>query len=114
MDSSLKEESADKSGVLSVTARRQVLHNLVPVASSAVHSQLDAFVISLAAQLMALSDQSTDPKEANRSFNAANLLKKNGATLHFLISTHLEKSLRDEIRAAEQLSPIAPEKFDEV
>lgn len=87
---------------LSANRRKEILQGLVPVASCAANSQLDAFTIRLADTLMAFSDQCTDPKQANLSFIGANLLKKNGYAFYYLASVRLEELLRQEVQSVQQ------------
>lgn len=86
--------------------RGEVLRSLIPIASAAANAQIDAFSIRLADALFASSEQCSDTKDANNSFIAANLLKKNVYAFYYLASSHLEDALRAELHAAEHLSPL--------
>lgn len=74
----------------SATARGQLIYALVPIATHLIHAQLDAFAGRLSNALLALSEQSSEPREANLSFNSGQLLKK--ILTHFI--TLLQKPLK--------------------
>ncbi|MFZ6770389.1 DUF1631 family protein [Undibacterium sp. Di26W] len=80
-------------------SRDEVLRGLIPLATHLVVSQLDAFTARLSNAFLALSEHSMDPREANLSFNAGQLLKKNSYAFYFLTSTGFEKGFRKEIDA---------------
>lgn len=80
-------------------SRDAVLRALIPLANHLVASQIDAFSARLANAFLALSEQSMDAREANLSFNAGQLLKKNGYAFFYLASAGFEAAFRKEIDA---------------
>jgi len=74
-----------------------VLRGLIPLATHLVVSQLDAFSSRLSNAFLALSEQSMDSREANLSFNAGQLLKKNAYAFYHLSSADIEKAFRQEV-----------------
>lgn len=76
-----------------------VLRGLIPLATHLVVSQLDAFSSRLSNAFLALSEQSMDSREANLSFNAGQLLKKNAYAFYHLSSAEIEKAFRQEVNA---------------
>jgi hypothetical protein len=80
-------------------SRDAVLRGLIPLANHLVASQIDAFSARLANAFLALSEQSMDAREANLSFNAGQLLKKNGYAFFYLTSAGFEAAFRKEIDA---------------
>lgn len=80
-------------------SRDAVLRGLIPLANHLVTSQIDAFSARLANAFLALSEQSMDAREANLSFNAGQLLKKNGYAFFYLASAGFEAVFRKEIDA---------------
>ncbi|MFZ6780848.1 DUF1631 family protein [Undibacterium sp. Ji83W] len=80
-------------------SRDAVLRALIPLANHLVASQIDAFSARLANAFLALSEQSMDAREANLSFNAGQLLKKNGYAFFYLASAGFEAVFRKEIDA---------------
>ncbi len=84
---------------LSAAKRREILHSLVPIASCAANAQLDAFSLRLTNALIAFSEHSNNPKQANLCFAGASLLKKNTYAYYYLASVRLEELLRQEIQA---------------
>lgn len=80
-------------------SRDEVLRSLIPIAAHMVVSQVDAFSARLANALLAQSEQSMDAREANLSFNAGQLLKKNGYAFYYLASTAFETAFQREIDA---------------
>ena len=80
-------------------SRDGVLRALIPLANHLVASQIDAFSARLANAFLALSEQSMDAREANLSFNAGQLLKKNGYAFFYLASAGFEAAFRKEIDA---------------
>lgn len=76
-----------------------VLRGLIPLAAHLVVSQLDAFSSRLSNAFLALSEQSMDSREANLSFNAGQLLKKNAYAFYHLSSADIEKAFRQEVNA---------------
>lgn len=97
-------ESVSEINALPASARREILHSLAAIASCAANIQLDAFAARLANALFAYAEQGGSVKDADLSFNAANLLKQNTYAFHYLASTRLEEVLRQEIRSAENRS----------
>ncbi|WP_334190648.1 DUF1631 family protein [Noviherbaspirillum sp.] len=79
----------------------EVLRSLIAIASCAANTQLDAFVMRLADALFNLSEASGDPKTANLSFNAANLLRNNGYAFYYLASIRVEEVLRQAVQKTE-------------
>lgn len=79
----------------------EVLRSLIAIASCAANTQLDAFVMRLADALFNLSEASGDPKTANLSFNAANLLRNNGYAFYYLASMRMEEVLRQAVQKTE-------------
>jgi hypothetical protein len=61
-------------------------------------AQLDAFSARLANAFLAASEQLTDAREANLSFNAGQLLKNNSYAFYFLTSASIEANFRKEIK----------------
>ncbi|MBC3917604.1 DUF1631 family protein [Undibacterium sp. CY18W] len=80
-------------------SRDEVLRGLIPLATHLVVSQLDAFSARLSNAFLALSEHSMDAREANLSFNAGQLLKKNSYAFYYLTSAGFEKGFRKEIDA---------------
>lgn len=74
-------------------------------------AQLDAFSARLSNALFAASEQMSDSKEANLTFNAARLLKNNSYAFYFLTSSAIEASFRKEIQALR--SKAVPETVDQ-
>lgn len=84
--------------------RAEVLQALIQTATSTAAAQWEPYAARLSAALLAYSEHTTDGKEANLSFNAANLLKKNGYAFYYLASSKLESILQ---RAVETLETSA-------
>lgn len=80
-------------------SRDDVLRGLIPLANHMVASQIDAFSARLSNAFLALSEQSMDPREANLSFNAGQLLKNNGYAFYYLATAGFEGAFRKEITA---------------
>lgn len=80
-------------------SRDGVLRGLVPLASHLVASQIDAFSARLSNAFLALSEQSMDAREANLSFNAGQLLKKNAYAFYYLATAGFEATFRKEVEA---------------
>ncbi|MFZ6873374.1 DUF1631 family protein [Undibacterium sp. Di27W] len=80
-------------------SRDAVLRALIPLANHMVASQIDAFSARLANAFLALSEQSMDAREANLSFNAGQLLKKNGYAFYYLAAAGFEGAFRKEVDA---------------
>ena len=98
---------------LSAPARREILHNLVQVASSAANVQLDAMSIRLTNALFTYAEQNSASKDASLSLDAAHLLKQNTYAFYYLASGRIEAALRQEVRIAENRSDLEkPEKSD--
>ncbi|CAN5263877.1 DUF1631 domain-containing protein [soil metagenome] len=94
--------------------RKEILRSLIPIATCAANAQIDAFAIRLTDALFTFSDQCNDAKDANLTFNAANLLKKNVYAFYYLASAHVEEALKEELLGAEHLSPLKKrETFDD-
>lgn len=81
----------------SATARGQLIYALVPIATHLIHAQLDAFAGRLSNALLALSEQSSEPREANLSFNSGQLLKKNTYAFYYTASKAFENCLKQEV-----------------
>ncbi|MFZ6655310.1 DUF1631 family protein [Undibacterium sp. TJN19] len=88
-----------KPGATALQSRDEVLRGLIPLASHLVVSQLDAFSARLSNAFLALSEQSMDAREANLSFNAGQLLKKNSYAFYYIASAGFETAFRKEIDA---------------
>ncbi|WP_394781013.1 DUF1631 family protein [Undibacterium sp.] len=82
--------------------RSEVLRALVTQASHLAVAQIDAFSARLANALFAASEQHADPKQANLSFNAAQLLKNNGYAFYYLTSSGIETAFRKEVQILQQ------------
>ncbi|MCH8619622.1 DUF1631 family protein [Undibacterium sp. TS12] len=80
-------------------SRDGVLRGLVPLANHLVASQIDAFSARLSNAFLALSEQSMDAREANLSFNAGQLLKKNAYAFYYLTTAGFEATFRKEVEA---------------
>lgn len=78
-------------------AAEDVLRGLIPLATHLVVSQLDAFSSRLSNAFLAMSEQSMDSREANLSFNAGQILKKNAYAFYHLSSADVEKAFRQEV-----------------
>lgn len=78
-------------------AAEDVLRGLIPLATHLVVSQLDAFSSRLSNAFLAMSEQSMDSREANLSFNAGQILKKNAYAFYHLSSADVEKVFRQEV-----------------
>ncbi|MFZ6771125.1 DUF1631 family protein [Undibacterium sp. SXout7W] len=74
-----------------------ILRGLLPQLTHLVVSQLDAFSARLSNALLALSEQSMDAREANLSFSAGQLLKKNGYAFYYLASSAFDAAFRHEL-----------------
>ncbi len=81
----------------SATARGQLIYALVPIATHLIHAQLDAFAGRLSNALLALSENSSDPREANLTFNSGQLLKKNTYAFYYTASKAFENCLKQEV-----------------
>ena len=93
--------AASPTDAMPVARRAELLRSLVSLASASANPQLEAYPPRLAAALLEQSEQSGDGKEANLSFNAANLLKKNIYPFYYLVSGHLLEVLRQAMRELE-------------
>lgn len=93
--------AASPTDAMPVARRAELLRSLVSLASTTANPQLEAYPPRLAAALLEQSEQSGDGKEANLSFNAANLLKKNIYPFYYLVSGHLLEVLRQAMRELE-------------
>lgn len=71
-----------------------LLAELVALACHQAVAQLDAFGHRLANALLAVSEQSSDAREANLTFNSGQLLKNNGYAFYYLASAEIEAALR--------------------
>ena len=80
-------------------SRDAILRGLLPQVTHLVVSQLDAFSARLSNAMLALSEQSVDAREANLSFTAGQLLKKNGYAFYYLASSAFEAAFRHEVNA---------------
>ena len=85
--------------------RAELLRQLVGSAAAAANAQLEGYAGRLADMLLACSEQSGDGKEANLSFNAANLLRKNAYPFHFLASGRVLKVLQQAAAALDNPPP---------
>ncbi|MFZ6649088.1 DUF1631 family protein [Undibacterium sp. TJN25] len=100
MPSLPENQALQKSPALSL--RSEILRALVTQASHLAVAQIDAFSARLANALFAASEQQADPKQANLSFNAAQLLKNNGYAFYYLASSGLENAFRKEVQILQQ------------
>ncbi|HTD04646.1 DUF1631 family protein [Undibacterium sp.] len=100
MSSLPENQVAQKSSALS--ARGEILRGLAVQAAHLSVAQIDAFSARLANALFAASEQQADPKQANLSFNAAQLLKNNGYAFYYLASSGIEAAFRKEIQVLQQ------------
>jgi hypothetical protein len=98
---------------VSISRRTEILQSLIPVAAGEANAQLDAFTIRMTDALMALSETSSDSKQANLAFNSANLLKNNAYPFYYIASSHIENAVRDAILSAETSTPSAKIKSEE-
>jgi len=92
-------------GAFSPARRAELLRQLVGSAAAAANAQLEGYAGRLADMLLACSEQSGDGKEANLSFNAANLLRKNAYPFHFLASGRVLKALQQATAALDTPPP---------
>ncbi|MBC3870611.1 DUF1631 family protein [Undibacterium oligocarboniphilum] len=76
----------------------EVLSGLVPAAMQPVLAQLDAFSGRLSNAMLALSEQSMDSREANLSFQAGQLLKRNSYAFYHLAAKELETAFSNDIQ----------------
>ncbi len=83
----------------------EILRGLVPIASRAATAQLDAFALRLADALMAFSEQSADPRQANLAFAGAGLLRKNTYAFYHLAAKAIDAALRREVESLVQQAP---------
>ena len=82
-----------------VAVRGDVWQALIQQVTHLSVAQLDAFSARLANALYAASEQASDAKEANISFNAAQLLKNNAYAFYHLASGAIEANFRKEVQA---------------
>lgn len=94
-------EVPGSAGAFSAARRAELLRQLVGSAATVANAQLEGYVGRLADALLACSEQSGDGKEANLSFNAANLLRKNVYPFHFLASGRILALLQQAAAALE-------------
>ncbi|MBI1891968.1 MAG: DUF1631 family protein [Burkholderiales bacterium] len=87
-----------------VARRKEILHSLIPIASCAANSQIDAFSLNLANAMLAKSENSGDALQARLYFTGAELLKKNAYVFYYLASAKLEEAMREAMRATEKRS----------
>lgn len=90
---------------MSVSRRSEVFNGLIPIVAFEANGQIEAFAMRLANALLTISEDAADAKTANISFNAANLLKKNGYAFFYLASTLMEEAILKAVQAAEHLTP---------
>ena len=74
-------------------------HVLVQQVTHLSVAQLDAFAARLSNAFLAASEQLSDAREANLTFNSGQLLKNNGYAFYFLTSGAIEKGFRKEVEA---------------
>jgi hypothetical protein len=98
---------------VSTSRRNEILQSLVPVAAGEINGQLDAFIIRITDSLFAISEQNSDPKIANLTFNSANLLKKNAYAFYYILAGRIEEAIRKELQACENSSPLAQVKSED-
>ena len=76
-----------------------VLRALLQSAVGAINAQWEAYATRLADALFAYSEQGRDSKQANASFHAAHLLRKNSYPFAYLASEHLQRLLQSAAQA---------------
>ena len=76
-----------------------IWHVLVQQVTHLSVAQLDAFAARLSNAFLAASEQLSDAREANLTFNSGQLLKNNGYAFYFLTSGAIEKGFRKEVEA---------------
>lgn len=86
-----------KKSEFSSSSRLLILQGLVPVATNRVSSQLEAFAARLTDALFTLSDQSLRPEEASNSFQAYQLLKRNGTAFYRLVAGQVNAIIVKEV-----------------
>lgn len=89
--------STTKKSEFSSSSRLLILQSLVPVATTRVSSQLEAFCARLTEALFKISDQTVRPEEAASSFNAYQLLKRNSTNFYRLVGGHINAALAKEV-----------------
>ncbi|MET3119628.1 hypothetical protein AAKU64_003869 [Undibacterium sp. GrIS 1.8] len=94
-------------------ARAEILRALIPQATHLVVAQLDAFAARLANAFFAASEQVSDAREANLSFNSGQLLKNNGYAFYYLCSADIEIAFRNEIQALSLANKPKQEHFEQ-
>lgn len=94
---------------ISVSARTEVLHSLVEVATAAVNNQLDVFTSRLAAAMQHAVTARPTAEDASRYAVAAQLLKKNRYAFHYIVSERLQTLLRRTVEGLEQDPAASPE-----
>ncbi|MBC3934729.1 DUF1631 family protein [Undibacterium sp. CY7W] len=75
----------------------ELLRALVPIVAHLVGAQIETMSVRLSAAFLALSETSQDSREANLSFHAGQLLKKNAYAFYYLVAADIEKALRADI-----------------
>ncbi|NDI86479.1 DUF1631 family protein [Undibacterium crateris] len=75
----------------------ELLRALIPIATHLVGAQIEAMSVRLSAAFLAMSETSQDSREANLSFHAGQLLKKNAYAFYYLVAADIEKALRADI-----------------
>lgn len=98
---SIPNETTGVQGALSANQRRDIMRNLSSVAARLANSQIDGLTSKLSDTLFTLSESSADPKKSSLTFNASNLLKRNGYAFYHLASAQLESSLQKEVEKLE-------------
>lgn len=81
----------------SSSGRLLMLQSLVPVATNLISSQLEAFSSRLTEALFKVSDQTVQPEEAAKSFQAYQLLKRNPSTFYRLLASQISAVLTKEV-----------------
>ena len=92
--------------------RGDVWHALIQQVTHLSVAQVDAFSARLANALYAASEQSSDAREANLSFNAAQLLKNNAYAFYYLTSGSIEASFRKEVQALRSKEAVVTSELD--
>jgi hypothetical protein len=87
------------------SARAEILQELINLASTNANAQLDGLTTRLADALQRSAAQCTDPAQAQRAVDAANLLKKNRYPFYYVASERLWATLQYEIQLVAQRSP---------
>lgn len=100
-----KENDARPAAAFSAQRSKDILLNLIPIATLAVKPQLDEFIQRLIQALYAASENCNDTAQARLYIGCAELLKKNNNPFTTLAVLRLEKLLKQETGALEKSNP---------